>query len=117
MDINNYTVTGRLGKNPDERDNCTRFSIAVGDFVKGEEKTYWVNCVCFGKTAEYVNKYAKVGSRVAIQGKITIEPYEKNGNKTYSTTLIANTVLVLSGAEKKEEGFVDAADDDLLPWN
>lgn len=115
MDINRITITGRLGKNPDERDSCTRFSVAVGDYVKGEEKTYWMNCVCFGKTAEHLNKYGKVGSRVAVDGKLTIDSYDRDGQKTYSTTVVANTVVIISGAEKKAE--FDTVDDDLLPWN
>lgn len=115
MDINSIIITGRLGKNPDERENMTLFTVAVGDYVKGEEKTYWYDCMCFGKTAEYLNKYGSVGSRVAVKGKMTVNSYRnKDGNNAKSYTIMADNVLVLD-AKKKEE-FVDVLDDSGLPF-
>ena len=56
------------------------------------------NIVCFGKTAELVEKYVSKGRLVAIQGKIQSGSYEKDDRKVYTTEVVADKVEFLDKA-------------------
>lgn len=135
--MNVAILMGRLTKDPDSRQNgdstVTRFTIAVDRKFKkdGDEQTAdFINCVSFGKTAEFVSKYFVKGSRIALTGRINTGSYtNKDGNKVYTTDVIAESVEFCESKKseskpKKEEpqddGFVSVddgfADIDELPF-
>ena len=71
--MNNVSLTGRLTREPELRyggqDNSTaitRFTLAVDD---GKD-TDFINIKCFGRTAEWAQKWLSKGSRVEVTGKI-----------------------------------------------
>ena len=124
--MNNVTLIGRLTKDPDVRYNndsmaVGRFTIAInrGKGKNGEDKgTDYPNIVCFGKTAELVDRYVAKGRMVGIQGHIQTGSYEKDGKKVYTTEVVADRVEFLDMAKKEEEpvptGFNKLNDDDIL---
>jgi single-strand DNA-binding protein len=69
-----------------------RFSLAVDRPYRkqGEEQqTDFIPCVAFGKTAEKISKYISKGRRIAIEGRIQIDSYNKDdGSKGYSTSIV-----------------------------
>ena len=70
--MNKVVLMGRLTKNPEVRysqgDSATavaRFTLAVDRRFKrqGDEQTAdFINCVAFGKTAEFLEKYCHKGT-------------------------------------------------------
>lgn len=94
--MNNVSLSGRLTKAPELRyggqDNSTaiaRFTLAVPD---GQETSFF-NVKCFGKTAEWVEKWISKGNRVEVTGKIKTGSYEsQNRGRVYYTDVIANKV-------------------------
>ena len=71
--MNNVSLTGRLTREPELRyggqDNSTaitRFTLAVDD---GKD-TDFINIKCFGRTAEWAQKWLSKGSRAEVTGKI-----------------------------------------------
>lgn len=48
------------------------------------DKTEWHNIVCWGKTAEVVERFVHKGSQLYIQGKMRTRTYEKDGQTRYS---------------------------------
>ena len=69
-----------------------RYNLAVDrKYSKGEEKqTDFINCVCFGKTAEFAEKYVKKGTKLIVVGRIQTGSYtNKDGQKVYTTDVIA----------------------------
>ena len=98
--MNNVTLVGRFTKDPDVRytdggTSISRFTIAVDRRFKkdGEQNADFINCVAFGKTAEFIEKYFKKGMRVGITGRIQTGSYEdKDGKKVYTTDVIAENV-------------------------
>lgn len=110
--MNSWSGTGRVAKEPDVRYGA-QSQTAVGRFTLAVEKNYkknkddkanFISIVCFGKTAEFVEKYVKKGKRVAIyNGEITTGSYEKNdGTKVYTTDVIAGKVEVIDWPDKDE---------------
>ena len=113
--VNKVILLGNLGKDPiinktKDGKSIASFSIATSESRKDkdgnkQEKTEWHNIVIFGKLAEIVEKYVKKGSKVYLEGKISYETYEKEGEKKYTTKIIADTMTMLSsanGSESKE---------------
>jgi len=106
-DLNYNCFTGRLGADPESRflpngDAVTNFSIAVGsqwrDKSSGEkvEKTEWVRCCAFRKTAELIVTYLKKGSRALVQGKQQTRSWDNaDGKKQYMTECIVEQVVFL----------------------
>lgn len=88
--MNNVSLAGRLTREPELRyggqDNSTaitRFTLAVDD---GKD-TDFINIKCFGRTAEWAQKWLSKGSRAEVTGKIKTGSYEsqRTGSKVYYT--------------------------------
>ena len=129
--MNTVQIIGRLTKDIELRNTTnnlavTRFSIAVmRDFVKqGEERqTDFINCVAFGKTAEFLEKYFKKGSQLVIIGRIQTGSYEKEGKKVYTTDILVEKVYFAGNNVKKVQekqknifGIADETDLNDLPF-
>lgn len=107
MNYNKIQLAGNVGKDAELFHNSNRtarttFSIAVSEKYKDEKKTTWFDIVCFGKNAEFAEKYIKKGVNVFIDGKLTIQEYEKDGEKQRYTSIIADRFNLISRLEKKE---------------
>lgn len=61
------------------------FGIAINE---GKDKTTFLNCVAWEKTAELLEQYCKKGDRLSGSGRIEIRSYEKDGEKKYVTEVI-----------------------------
>lgn len=90
--MNKVILMGRLTKDPDVRSSGNntvgRYTLAVDRKYSKEKETDFINCVCFGKAAEFAEKYLKKGTKIAIVGRIQTGSYEKDGQKIYTTDVI-----------------------------
>lgn len=107
--MNKVILAGRLGKDPEQTQTpsglvISKFSLATTDSRKDHRSGEWVditewhNCVAFGKTAEYINNYVRKGRLVAIEGKLRISTWEKDGIKRYKTDIIIDQLIALDKA-------------------
>ena len=114
--MNKVILVGRLTRDPEVRytqgENQTaiaRYTLAVDRRFKrgGEPTADFINCVVFGKSAEFAEKYFRQGLRVAISGRITTGSYtNKDGIKVYTTEV---TVEEQEFAESKSESEANKA--------
>ena len=67
-----------------------KFSLAVDRrYNKEEQSADFINCVAFGKTAEFLETYGKKGTKFVVEGRIQTGSYtDKNGNKVYTTDVV-----------------------------
>ena len=97
--MNKVQLVGRLTRDPEIRysqgENATataRFSVAVNRRFKNAEGNYdadFINCVAFGKSAEFVEKYFKKGMAIGLTGRIQTGNYtNKDGQKVYTTDVV-----------------------------
>lgn len=109
--MNKAILIGRLTRDPELRYTknnvpVASFTIAINrTFIKsnGEKEADFINCLCFNKQAENVNKYLSKGSLVAVEGSIQTRSYNnKEGKKVFVTEVVANSVQFLES--KKENG-------------
>ena len=106
--MNNVTLIGRLTRDPEVRYTSStqmavaRFTIAVDRQFKrdGEPTADFIPIVAFGKTAELCERFISKGRQVAVEGRIQTGSYtNKDGNKVYTTDVVANRVEFLGGRE------------------
>jgi single-strand DNA-binding protein len=111
MDFAHITVMGNLGRDPEVKASAAgskyaRLSVAVNKQVMTEEgaqsQAVWYEVVCFGKTAESVERFAQKGSKVLVTGKPEPQTYtDKSGNVRYKIQVIASDVIIAAG--KKDQ--------------
>ena len=96
--MNKVILMGRLTRDPEVRysqgDNATaiaRFTLAVDRRIKrdNEASVDYINCVSFGRSAEFAEKYFHKGTKIVIVGRIQTGSYtNKDGQKVYTTDLV-----------------------------
>lgn len=70
----------------------------------GERETDFINIQVWGKQAENLDKYCGKGSKIAIEGELRIDTYEKSdGSKGYKTYVLVSNVEFLDTKKKEEE--------------
>lgn len=74
-----------------------------------QEKAEFHNLTAWGKTAELMAEYVKKGALLYIEGKLTTEQYEKNGEKRYATKIVINNFQMLDGKARSEGGHTESA--------
>lgn len=100
--MNSVQLVGRLTRDPEiwytngeTAKAVARFCVAVDRKYKtdGQQSADFINCVAFGKTAEFLEKYFKKGQRIGLTGRIQTGSYEnKDGQKVYTTDVFADSV-------------------------
>jgi single-strand DNA-binding protein len=113
--VNKVILVGNLGSDPEIRytpsgSAVANFSLATKDQWTGkdgqkEEKTEWHKIVAWGRLGEICGEYLKKGSQVFIEGRIQTKSWEdRDGNKRYTTEIIALAMQMLGSPSKKEGG-------------
>lgn len=118
-------LVGRLTKDPEVRYtdgglSIARFSIAVDRRFKkdGEQAADFPNVVAFGKTAEFIEKYFNKGMRIGLSGRIQTGSYTNNdGNKMYTTDVIAEEVEFVESKGSQSQGQVTRPEPSLAQAN
>lgn len=124
--MNFVCLIGRLTKDPETRASAdgktvARYTLAVDRRGEGCD---FIPCVCFGKSAEFAEKYLAKGMKIAVMGRIQTGSYTgKDGKKVYTTDIIVSEqeFCEKKGQTEKttEEEFVsipDGVNDEGLPF-
>ena len=150
--MNKVILMGRLTRDAEVRysqgENSTaiaRFSLAVDRRFRrdGDEQTAdFINCVAFGRTAEFLERFGRKGTKFVLEGRIQTGSYtNRDGQKVYTTDIVieeqdfaeskaasqqnnsGNTQNTLNSRQTQQpkpqtssDGFMNADDDDL-PFN
>src|SRR5579872_4435802 len=124
--VNKAMVLGNLGRDTEVRytqggqavayyDTATTESWNDKESGQKQERTEWHRIVVWGKVAELCGEYLSKGRQVYVEGRLqTREWNNKEGQKQYTTEVVANQVLFLQGGERgqgKGQGRTSGADD------
>ena len=99
--LNKVILMGRLTADPELRQtqsgvNSCRFTVAVDrNFVPqgGERQADFITCIAWRQTAEFVSRFFRKGSMIAVQGSIQTRNYEdRQGNKRTAVEIVADNV-------------------------
>ncbi len=95
--MNKVILMGRLTRDPEVRYSAgenalaiARYTLAVDRRFRREEATAdFINCVSFGKTAEFAERYFHKGIRITVCGRIQTGSYtNREGQKVYTTEVV-----------------------------
>lgn len=107
--MNKVFLQGRLTKDIELRYTTTNnipvasFSLAV-DREYEKDKTDFLNCVAYGKTAEFISKYFSKGKLLLAIGTLQTRFYDdKDGKRVYVTEVIIDKTYFTGEKETKEE--------------
>ena len=107
--LNSAIIMGRLTAAPELKTtpngvSVTSFRVAVDrNFVRqGEERQAdFIDVVAWRQTAEFVSRYFRKGSMIAVQGSIQTRNYEdRNGNKRTAIEIVADNVSFCGDKEE-----------------
>lgn len=140
--MNHVAIVGRLTADPEVRytqgDNAlciASFTVALDRRNRNAEQTAdFPNCVAFGKTAEFIEKYFHKGMRIGGTGRIQTRNYtNRDGQKVYVTEIVIEqaefveskgqqTAPAKTGKQQSNDpldGFMNIPDDfdEELPFN
>lgn len=110
--LNKVQLIGRLGKDPEiryttEGNAVANVSLATTKSWKDkqgatQEKTEWHNLVFYRRQAEVVGEYLQKGALIYVEGELTTEKYEKNGENHYATKIVVAELKMLGGNNKAD---------------
>jgi single-strand DNA-binding protein len=104
--INKVILVGNLGRDPETRylpsgGAVTNVSLATSrswkdrDSGEQKEKTEWHRVVFFNRLGEIAGEYLKRGSKVYVEGELRTREWEKEGQKHFTTEIVANEMQML----------------------
>lgn len=105
--MNNVNLSGRLGKEIELKKtpngtSTVSFRLAVNDPYK-KDTTYWINCVAWRQSADYLAQYANKGDLLGVCGQLQTRQYEnREGATVYVTEVICERVEIYSSARRQE---------------
>jgi len=112
--MNKVILIGRLTRDPEVRYSqgekataVARYTLAVSKSFKreGEADADFINCVTFGRSAEFAEKYLRQGTKIAVCGRIQTGNYiNKDGIKVYTTTIVVEEQEFAESKARQNEG-------------
>ncbi len=110
--VNKVILVGRLGADPEIRYTqqgvgVTNFNIATSEnwvdkSGEKQERTEWHRIVVWGKMAETCSQYLAKGRQVFVEGRLQTRQWEdKDGQKRYTTEVVAQTVQFLDRGDRQ----------------
>lgn len=104
--MNNVVLMGRLVRDPQVRysNNGTSNPLAIARYTLAVDRKYavgrtaeqtadFINIVSFGKAGEFVEKYLRQGTKIAIVGRIQTSNYtNQEGKKVYVTEVVTTDI-------------------------
>ena len=96
--MNKVILMGRLTRDPEVRYSAGENALAIARYTlavdrrfrrDGEASADFINCVSFGRTAEFAEKYFRQGLKIAVTGRIQTGSYtNREGQKVYTTEVV-----------------------------
>ena len=124
--VNKVIVLGRLGADPEVKNvsptqTVARLSVATSETWNDregqkQERTEWHRVVVWGKLAELCGKYLTKGRQVYVEGRLQTRSWEdQQGQKKYTTEIVANTVQFIGGPSESRETQASSNDHQFGP--
>ncbi len=121
--FNEITVVGRLTRDPELKQtsgghSVANFGLAVNRGFSKDAAVDFFNVAAWRNLGEAVAAHKSKGDLVLVKGPMQNNPYEKDGVKRDSWTIVARDVVYLSSPSQggNSNTSVDDDDDDEIPF-
>ena len=109
--MNKVIIVGRITKDPEAKTTTNQaqvcsFTVAVDRKFKdkdGNRQADFINCVAWQKTAAFIQKYFKKGSRIGLTGSLQVRSYDKDGQKVYITEVVVDEAEFVENVNRDED--------------
>jgi single-strand DNA-binding protein len=105
--FNKIILLGNVTRNPEVRYvpgkdlAVAKFGLAVNNRRgKDKEETMFIDIVAFGKLGEICGEYLSKGSPVLVEGRLSQNVWEQDGQKRSKHEVIAENIQLVSRREK-----------------
>ena len=123
--VNKVILIGHLGADPEIRYTqngapVANLRLATSESWKNkngqkEERTEWHRVVAWSKLAELAGQYLSKGRQIYVEGRLQTRSWDdKDGNKRYSTEIVATNIQFLGGPSDRTSD-VKGMPEDLPP--
>jgi single-strand DNA-binding protein len=112
--LNKVLLLGNLGADPELKvtqggQSVLKLRLATTESYLDrnntrQERTEWHRVTLWGKRAEALSKFLQKGERIFVEGRIQTSSYEKDGEKRYSTEVVANNIILAGRAKGTGSG-------------
>src|SRR5271166_1995156 len=112
--LNRVMLLGNLGADPELRvtpggQAVLKLRLATNETYLDrnnvrQDRTEWHRVTVWGKRAEALGKFLTKGDLLMVEGRLQTSSYEKNGEKRYSTEIVANNIVLPGGGRGRGEG-------------
>ena len=113
MNVNRVFLGGNVTRDMEltytpSQQAVVKFGMAVNKKWKDkqgnqQEKACFVDCVCFGKSAETLNQYVKKGNPLFVEGELSFSTWQaKDGSKRSKLEVLVNNFQFISTGEKQQ---------------
>ena len=109
--MNKVILMGRLTSDPkmdwtrsEDSKQYATYTLAVNRRFKrnGEQEADFINCVAWGAMAEFAEKYMKKGAMFAVEGRLNVRSWEKDGERHWTTTVVVENCY-FTGSKRDAE--------------
>ena len=111
--VNKAIIVGRLGSDPEVKtissgQTVCRLSVATSENWtdrdgQKQERTEWHRVVIWGRMAEVCGQHLAKGRQVYLEGRLQTRSWEdQQGQKKYTTEIVANTVQFLGSNDRSQ---------------
>jgi single-strand DNA-binding protein len=115
--VNKVLLAGRLTRDPEMRalasgKHVTQFSVATTEYAgNGKERPEYHNIVTWDRLAEVCGRYLGKGQQVALEGRLQTRTWDDDkGLRHWKTEIVATSVEMLSGRQKKDYAAESSAE-------
>lgn len=139
--MNKVILMGRLTRDPEVRYSQGAQPLAIARYTltvdrrgskQGEQSADFINCIAFGKSGEFAEKYLHQGTKIVVTGRIQTGSYtNRDGQKVYTTDVVVEEQEFAESKKNTQpapepapaggyEGFMnipDNVEDEGLPFN
>lgn len=114
--VNRVFLVGNLGRDAEQRHTAggtavSNFSLATTDTWtdkssgQRQERTEWHRVVVWGRQSETLQQYLTKGKQICVEGRLqTREWNDRDGNKRYTTEVVADRIALLGGGRGDSGG-------------
>lgn len=109
--MNKVILMGRLTSDPkmdwtrsEDSKQYATYTLAVNRRFKknGQADTDFSSCIAWGAMAEFAEKFMKKGAMFAVEGRLNVRSWEKDGERHWTTTVVVENCY-FTGSKRDAE--------------
>ena len=109
--MNKVILMGRLTRDPEiawtrseDSKQYAAYTLAVNRRFKrnGEQEADFISCIAWGAMAEFAEKFMKKGAMFAVEGRLNVRSWEKDGERRWTTTVVVENCY-FTGSKRDAE--------------